>query len=127
MDWTTIISSLIAALLGGGGIGTLFYRRETKRAKQTENELKLAAGWRELAEAKQTRIDKLESTIESKDIKIEELYVEIGQLRNDKDILSTEVAVLKVYKCIDIACAVRKPPFGYSTEFDPSTAKVEKR
>ena len=120
MDWTTIISSLIAALLGGGGIGTLFYWRETKRAKQTENELKLAEGWKKLAE-------KYEAIVERKDEKIEELYAENGQLRNDKDILSTEVAVLKVYKCIDIACAGRKPPFGYSTEFDPSTAKVEKR
>lgn len=127
MDWATIITSLIAAVLGGGGMGTLFYYRETKRAKQADTELALAEGWKKLAEAKQARIDKLESTIEAKDMKIEELYVDIGQLRNDKDRLNTEVAVLKVYKCIKVGCAERKPPFGSSTEFDPSTAKVEMR
>lgn len=127
MDWTTIITSLVAAALGGGGIGTLFYYRETKRAKQADTELSLAEGWRKLAEAKQARIDKLESTVESKDAKIEDLYVEIGQLRNDKDHLSTEVAVLTTYKCINVGCNTRKPPFGCAMGFDPSTAKIEMR
>ena len=112
MDWTTVIASLIAAIFGGGGIGALFYRKENKRAKQAETEISLADGWQKLAEAKQGRISKLEQTIESKDAKIEELYVEIGQLRNEKDVLSTKVAVLEVYKCVKVGCAERKPPFG---------------
>lgn len=124
MEWTTIITSLIAAVLGGGGIGAIFYRKENKRAKQAEIELSLADGWRKLAEAKQARIDKLEDTIASKDSKIEELYVEIGQLRNDKDHLSTSVAVLRVYKCIKVGCAERMPPFGSEAEFDATTAKM---
>jgi uncharacterized protein HemX len=127
MEWGTVLATLASAILGGGGVGALFYRKENKRAKQTETELNLAEGWQKLAEAKQVRIEKLEQTIDAKDVKIEELYVEIGQLRNDKDLLSTEVAVLKVYKCEKVGCAERKPPFGSATEFDPSTAKIEKR
>lgn len=127
MEWTTIVTSLIAAVLGGGGIGTLFYYRENKRAKQAETDLSLAKGWKEYADNKQEVIEKMNLQIESKDGKIEELYAENGQLRNEKDLLSTEVAVLKVYKCVNVGCANRKPPFGYSTEFDVTTANVEKR
>lgn len=133
MEWTTIITSLIASLIGGGGIGALFYRKENKRlkeaeiaAKEVENNKKVAEEWQHLAEGKQVRIDHLEDTVEKKDEKIDELYTEIGELRALADKLSTENAVLKIYKCIKIGCADRQPPFG-SAEVQPDykTAKME--
>lgn len=124
MEWTTIITSLIAAVLGGGGIGTLFYYRETKRDKQAKTDLSLAEGWKVYADAKQEVIEKMNSQIEAKDRKIEDLYSENGQLRDENDKLSTECAVLKIYKCINIDCDKRKPPFGYSVEFDAETVKA---
>lgn len=124
MDWTTIIASLIAAIFGGGGIGALFYRKETKRAKQAETDLSLAVGWQKFAEAKQGIIEKLNEKIERKDSKIEELYIEIGQQRNEIDMLSTKVAVLEVYKCVNVGCADRKPPFGQpASQFDVKNIK----
>lgn len=133
MEWTTIITSLIASLIGGGGIGALFYRKENKRlkeaeiaAKEVENNKKVAEEWQHLAEGKQVRIDHLEDTVEKKDEKIDELYTEIGELRALADKLSTENAVLKIYKCIKIGCADRQPPFGTAdVQLDYKSAKLE--
>jgi uncharacterized protein HemX len=112
MEWTTIMSSLIAAILGSGGVGAFMYRKEIKENKRIENEKSLSDGWKELAEGKQARISTLEDTITKKDDKIDALYTEIADLRNEIDHLRTENAVLKVYKCEKIGCIDRQPPFG---------------
>lgn len=129
MDWNTLIISLTSALVGGGGIGALFYRKENKRmkeaeieAKEVENDRKAADEWQTVAEGKQKRIDHLEITVGKKDEKIEELYNVIGELRERIDKLSTENAVLKIYKCVKIGCADRQPPFG-SADVNYESAK----
>ena len=116
MDWTTIITSIIGALVGGGGIGAWLYRKENKRGKEVENEKSLADGWKVLAEGKQARIATLESTVDRKDEKIDMLYAEIAEMRSTIDDLRTENAVLRVYKCIKVGCEHRQPPFGMSAE-----------
>ena len=104
-DWNTIITALASTLIGGGGIWSIFYIGETKRAKRLEADASAAQEWQKLAERKL-------SIIEQKDAKIDELYQTIAELRQDKDKLSSEVAVLRVYKCVCIGCEQRKPPFG---------------
>lgn len=108
MDWSTVLTALIAAFFGGGGIGSFFYIKETKRQKRAEADATAAQGWKELAERKLTIIG-------DKDKKIDELYGVIAELRQEKDELSSEVARLRIFKCVKIGCEVRKPPFG-STE-----------
>ena len=105
MDWATIITALASTLIGGGGIWSIFYIGETKRVKRLEADASAAMEWQKLAERKL-------GMIEQKDKKIEELYQMIAELRQDKDNLSSEVAVLRVYKCECIGCEQRKPPFG---------------
>lgn len=107
MDWTTILTALASTLIGGGGIWSIFYVGETKRAKRIEADASAASEWQKLAERKL-------SIIQEKDVKIDELYRTIGELRQAKDDLSSEVARLRVYKCVNIGCEVRKPPFGYN-------------
>lgn len=119
MDWTTIITSIIGAVVGGGGIGAWLYRKENKRGKEVENEKSLADGWKELAEGKQARIATLESTIDRKDEKIDTLYMEMAEMRSTIDDLRTENAVLRVYKCIKVGCEHRQPPFGMMAEQIP--------
>jgi len=105
MDWNTIITALASTLIGGGGIWSIFYIGENKRAKKIEADASAAQEWQKLAERKL-------SIIQEKDAKIDELYRTITELRQEKDDLSSEVAVLKVYKCVCIGCEQRKPPFG---------------
>lgn len=105
MDWNTIITALASTLIGGGGIWSIFYIGENKRAKKIEADASAAQEWQKLAERKLT-------IIQDKDAKIDELYRTIADLRQEKDDLSSEVAVLKVYKCVCIGCEQRKPPFG---------------
>lgn len=125
MEWGTILTSLIAALLGSGGVGAVLYRKEIKENKRIENEKSLSDGWKELAEGKQARISTLEDTVDRKDEKIDALYGEIAELRNIIDHLRTENAVLKVYKCVKVGCIERQPPFGSTNDkFDAATAEI---
>lgn len=106
MEWSNIIIAIISAVLSGGGVATLLMLKENKQAKRVDNDLKLSQGLQE-------RNKILEEKLDKKDIKIEELYAEKDVLRNENDRLSTENAVLRVYKCIKVGCAERQPPFGY--------------
>lgn len=111
MDWSNIIIAVISAVLSGGGVATLLMLKENKQAKRVDNELKFSDGL-------QLRIKHLEGQLDKKDLKIDELYTEKDALRNECDRLSTENAVLRVYKCIKVECGVRQPPFG---SFNPDT------
>lgn len=105
MDWTTILISLIAALIPTGGITWFAFFKENKRTKQLENETTASEQWRELYE-------KSEAKVESLNIKIDTLYKENGYLRDQNNSLTTQKAVLVMYKCESLECMNRKPPFG---------------
>lgn len=105
MDWTTIIVSLITALIPTGGIAWFVFFKENKRAKQLENETTASAQWRELYE-------KSEAKVESQSLKIESLYKENKMLREENNGLTTQRAVLGLLKCRTVGCATRVPPLG---------------
>lgn len=105
MDWTTILVAAVSALISGGGIAGLVFFRENKRARQLENEATASSQWRELYE-------KSEAKVESQSLKIDALYKENGYLRDQNNSLTTQKAVLTMYKCEMPECANRKPPFG---------------
>lgn len=114
MDWTTIIVALISALVSSSGIAGVIFFRENKRARQLENETTASAQWRELYE-------KSEAKVESQGNKIESLYKENGYLRDQNNSLTTQKAVLVMYKCEVLECANRRPPFG--TGLQPNNNK----
>ncbi|MEG1759512.1 MAG: hypothetical protein RSB23_06260 [Alistipes sp.] len=105
MDWTTIIVAIVSALLTSGGLASIFFFRENKRAKQLENETTASAQWREL-------YDKSEAKVDSQTLKIDAMYKENNYLRDQNNNITTQNAVLKMYKCEFLACTNRKPPFG---------------
>lgn len=105
MDWSTIIVALVSSLIPAGGFGGLLLVRENKRSKQLENETTASAQWRELYE-------KSEAKVESQARKIESLYKENGYLRDQNNSLTTQRAVLAMYKCETVNCTNRQPPFG---------------
>lgn len=105
MDWLTFISAVIGASLAGGGIGGIFYIGANRKLKFAEADRVASEEWRKLAERK---LD----IIREKDEKIDGLYSTIGELRQKIDDYSSEIARLKVFKCVEIGCDKRKPPFG---------------
>lgn len=105
MDWSTVIIAIVSALVSGGGIAGIVFFKENKRARQLQNETTASAQWREL-------YDKAEAKVESQNKKIDALYKENGYLRDHNNSLTTQKAVLTMYKCESLGCATRKPPFG---------------
>lgn len=105
MDWTTVLTGLISALISGGGLMGVFYMKENKKAKQLENESTASSQWMELYEKSAQKNEKLQT-------KLDASYKENSMLRDTNNNLTTQNAVLKVYKCESISCNNRKPPFG---------------
>lgn len=105
MDWTTIISAAVAAISAGGGIGIFFDRKHKKRAAELANESTVSSQWKELYERSEAKIN-------SQSDKIEGLYKTIGDLRSQVNGLTSQRAVLTLYKCCKVNCPDREPPFG---------------
>lgn len=105
MDWTTVIVSLLSGLLSGGGLAGLVFFKENKRNKQLQNETMASSQWKDLYE-------KSEAKVEAQGKKIDSLYKDKERQRDQIDSLKTQKAVLVVYKCKMLGCALREPPFG---------------
>lgn len=114
MDWSTIITSLVAALIPSGFIGTLIFYRENKRSRQLDNESKVIAEWQGIAGMYKNRCEELKATVDAKNDKIEELYKNEAVMRERLDKLSSKNAVLEIFKCKEISCGSRKPPLSNS-------------
>lgn len=114
MDWTTIVTSLVAALIPSGLVGTLIFFKENKRSRQLDNESKVIEEWKGITEVYKTRCAELKATVDSKNAKIEELYREGATMRERLDKLSSKNAVLEIFKCKEISCGNRKPPLSNS-------------
>lgn len=105
IDWNGVIVGVVSALVSGGGIAGIFYFRENKRAKQLDNETTASAQWRELYEKSEIKVD-------SQSKKIDAQYKESNYLRDQNNNITTQNAVLKMYKCETLGCTNRQPPFG---------------
>lgn len=123
--------SIIAGLGGITGLASLLYVKQEKKSKDLDNETKdldneakQSDEWRKLYEEEracflQAQHD-YEANIKAKDDKIDSLYAEISNQRNQKVELhnkiaemSVELTKLKMLKCEIVHCLNRKPPTGY--------------
>ena len=112
IDWTNIITTTIAVLIGSGGLATIVTLREKKNAAFLENNSKLIDQWQEVATERHERAKELKGDLDTKDKKIDQLYAEISKMRNELDHLRTAIALADVLRCEKTACADRLPPFG---------------
>lgn len=112
MDWTPIITTLIATLVPTGGFLGLFTIREKKTEMMLTNASKLIEGWMQLANERQQTIKEKENKLEDKDEKIDEQYRINSSLRHKLDDANTKAAVAEVMICDKMACGDRNPPFG---------------
>ena len=119
MDWTGIITALIAALVPTGGLTALVTMRDKKTAAFIENVKAITEQWQKMANEYQERIDNLKAElvrkdeiIDRKDGKIDALYHDKDELRQQLDHARTGRAVAELLKCEKTSCIDRIPPFG---------------
>ena len=119
MEWTSIITALIAALIPTGGLTAIVTMRDKKTAAFLENVKALMEQWQKMANEYQERIDNLKAElvrkdeiIDRKDGKIEALYHDKDELRQQLDHARTGRAVAELLKCEKTSCTDRIPPFG---------------
>lgn len=97
MDWTTILTAILT-FVGGGGLGALIMFPQKKRAAELENETRSSEQWKELYER-------------SENTKAAQSEL-IDRLRDENNRITTENAVLKIFKCKTVKCVDRDPPLG---------------
>ena len=107
IDVISSFTALVGVLLGGGGV--LFWKQD-KRAKVLENEAKQSDEWRKLYE-------RSDQDSRDKDAKIDAMYAEKKELRQELDRKSEEITELKLknkeleyQKCQKFECTRRLPP-----------------
>ncbi len=104
-----IISSIAGLLIGGGGVGILFYK-EKKRSIILQNEGSSTDIWKKLVDEVQEQNTTLQVKLDKKDEKIEKLYKDIFKVQNENNTLTTKVGVLEFQKCLNNTCLNRTPP-----------------
>lgn len=119
MDWTGIITALIAALIPTGGLTAIVTMRDKKTAAFLENVKAITEQWQKIANERQERCGELKADLDRKDDKIEEQYREkealrqrLDSTRDDLDHCRTALAVAELMKCEKTSCIDRIPPFG---------------
>jgi predicted nuclease with TOPRIM domain len=111
MDWTTIITSIISALAGGGLI-SLLTLRETKKSLKIDNKAKEDDRWSKLADELQDENVKLNDRLEKKDSRVTELEDTVSDLRTKLDSTRTKCAIAEILRCETVSCPSRVPPLG---------------
>lgn len=116
MDWTSIITALIAALIPTGGLLAIVTMTEKKSALMLQNAKELADSYKALAEEYQEREAKTQQLLIEKE---EAMMVQIrmnSSLRHALDDAHTETAVAKLMYCKKAKCIDRDPPFGSNAD-----------
>lgn len=112
MDWTDILTALIAALVPTGGLTAIVTMRDKKTAAFIENTKEINAHWKGIADDREQRARELKEDLDRKEEVIQEQWREISSLRNELDETRTQRAVAELMKCEKTSCTERIPPFG---------------
>ena len=123
MDWTSIITALIAALVPTGGITAIVTLRDKKTAALLENVNSVIGQWEKIADERAKRAAELKADLDKKEEIIQEQWREMSQLRNDLDHERTNRAVAELMRCDITTCKDRKPPFGQAKALTNSPSK----
>lgn len=111
IEWTTIITGLIAAI-AGGGIVELFTIREKKKGHQIENSANIQEIELKLVNELQDQIEGLNSRLEKKDELLQEKDDMISDLRSKLDSVRTKCSLATIMRCESISCKDRVPPIS---------------
>jgi hypothetical protein len=104
MDWMTIGIAFLT-FISGGGIAAIVLLPQKRRSADLENEAKVSEQWKELF------IQCREEKSRQSDL-IDKLYDDLTVARNQNNTLTTNNAILKLWKCEKLECGNRKPPIS---------------
>lgn len=118
---------IILAIVSGvfsGGISSLLFIQQERKSKDLDNEAKQSDEWHklyaELHDELKARDEQYDADIKEKDAKIDSLYDQIKQYRDEKAQLSVKNTELEVrctraelLMCKVPGCAKREPQSGY--------------
>ena len=93
MDWTSIITAAIAALIPTGGLLAIVTMTEKKSALMLQNAKDLSESYKALAQEYQTRESETRSLLEKKDEELNKQIRMNSGLRHSLDDAHTECAV----------------------------------
>ena len=116
MDWTAIISTLLAALIPTGGLLAIVTIKERKTALQINNQKSIADSYKQLADEYREREAKTQTLMASKEAEVLEQIRLNSSLRHKLDDAHTETAVCRIMYCRNSNCIQRDPPFGSGAE-----------
>ena len=129
MDWTAIITALIAALIPTGGLVAIVTLTEKKSAAMLENAKQLAESYKALADEYQEREAKTQVLLQTKeDELLKQIRMNSG-LRHSLDDAHTECAVAKLMYCKNSKPPQRDSPYGKAANLNSKEmdAKTKKR
>lgn len=118
MDWTTIITAILAALIPTGGVVTLFTLREKKTDMFLDNAQKTINEWKDLVDSYKKDSESKDVTIERKEEMLTTQIKMNSTLRKKLDKVNTACAVAKMMRCDTLNCPSRVPPLGAG--YDPA-------
>lgn len=104
MDWMTIGLAFLT-FISGGGIAAIVLLPQKRRSADLENEAKVSEQWKELF------IQCREEKSRQSDL-IDKLYDDLTVSRIQNNALTTNNAILKLWKCETLECGQRKPPIS---------------
>lgn len=108
MDLSAILT-VVLTFVGGGGLGAVLMFPQKRKSAELENEMKAGEQWKELYERSEKNRDEQSQLIDR-------LYGDLKVARDQNNSLTTENALLKVFKCEKIECIKREPPLGKEKE-----------
>lgn len=91
--------------ISGGGIAAIVLLPQKRRSADLENEAKVSEQWKELF------IQCREEKSRQSDL-IDKLYDDLTVSRIQNNALTTNNAILKLWKCETLECGQRKPPIS---------------
>lgn len=120
IDWTMVITSLIA-MVTGGGIMKLLTLKQEKRSKDIDNAERIIERYEKMndqirADAEEDKRKYKEETNEAKKqvkeltAKVNDLYARIGKLQKDLEMMQISYSNAAALKCENLNCKKRFPP-----------------
>lgn len=116
MDWSSIITALIAALIPTGGLLAIVTMTEKKSALIIQNAKDLADSYKALADEYEAREAKTQELLNAKELELMNQIRMNSSLRHSLDDSHTETAVAKLMYCKNSKCVNRDPPFGCNAD-----------